>query len=182
MIRGGGRKIENDFFCGGGGSRPWTGGGQQFDTRCTALRTGGGMFFMKSWTGGGRGSGGPASHTRPFPDLVPPPRAFTHDWSFFKRAWQIKCKFVWDSLHLSAGSSARHPLMGTKSNLSSLVSWKSLERSFPGWYFLKLKDNWNLELESILFKHSIETIQLNLLEMVVCLLSTHQCRYSLSHA
>ncbi len=42
--------------------------------RCTALRMGGGMIFMNTWTGGGRGSGGPASHTRTFPDLVPPPR------------------------------------------------------------------------------------------------------------
>ena len=38
------------------------------------VANGRGIFFMNSWTRGGRGSGGPASHTRTFQDLVPLPR------------------------------------------------------------------------------------------------------------
>ena len=38
----------------------------------TALRMEGGVFFKEVRMEGGRGSEGPASHTRTFPDLVPP--------------------------------------------------------------------------------------------------------------
>ncbi len=47
--------------------------GLKIHTCRTALRMEGGVFFKELQTEGGRGSGGPASQTSTFPDLVPPP-------------------------------------------------------------------------------------------------------------
>ncbi len=48
----------------------------------TALRMGGGVFFKEVWMEGGKGSAGPASHTRIFKDLV---MAITFE--LFNRFW-----------------------------------------------------------------------------------------------
>ncbi len=47
--------------------------GLKLRTRRAVSRMEGGVFFKEVRMEGGRGSGGPASHTRTFPDLVPPP-------------------------------------------------------------------------------------------------------------
>ncbi len=51
--------------------------GLKLHTCRAAPRMEGGVFFKEVRMEGGRGSGGPASHTRTFTDLVPPPGTYT---------------------------------------------------------------------------------------------------------
>ena len=50
---------------------------------------------QKSWTGGGRGSGGPASHTHTIPDLVPPPGSTSGKFGCFL-SYAISASSIWE--------------------------------------------------------------------------------------
>ena len=69
----------------------------------------GGVFFKESWMEGGRGSGGPASHTHTFPDLVPPqgkisPKSNIIQKTFIWSWWQQEIMAKWSNLTLMSAS------------------------------------------------------------------------------
>ena len=64
---------------------------QSFPECHTFLWPEGGMFFTMSRTGGGRGSDRLASHTRLFPDLVPPTRGLSSTpMNLLQSYWNLK--------------------------------------------------------------------------------------------